>query len=203
MTEWVLEIIARGGYWGIALLMAVENVFPPIPSELIMGLGGINVARGAMAFWPVLIAGTLGSTAGNMVWYEIGRAWGVERLRPFIARWGRWLTLDWSDVEYIVAFFRKHGHHVVFWLRFSPFLRTMISLPAGMARMNRAKFAIFTMAGAAIWNTLLLGAGYYLGTNFKELERYTGPVAIATLVIVVAAYLYRVATWSPSGKDPD
>lgn len=196
MTAWILETIAAGGYWGIAFLMAIENVFPPIPSEVIMGLGGVNVAQGRMAFWPLLIAGTLGSTAGNYFWFHIGRAYGYERLKPFIDRWGRWLTLDWHDVEQIIAFFQRHGHWVVFAVRFSPFLRTMISLPAGLARMGRAKFILYTMPGTAIWNVILIGGGYYLGLNFQsELERFTGPVVIATGIGFVLLYIWRVSTW--------
>lgn len=199
MTQWILETIAAGGYWGIAFLMALENVLPPIPSEVIMGLGGINVAQGRMEFWPLLIAGTIGSTAGNYAWYHVGRTLGHDRLRPFIDRWGRWLTLDWDDVERMVRFFRSHGRWVVFGLRCSPFLRTMISLPAGMARMGRVQFLVYTFCGAALWNVVLIGAGYYLGANFAELEAYTGPVSIAVIVIVIAAYLWRVARWKPRG----
>lgn len=201
MTEWILDTIARGGYWGIAFLMAIENIFPPIPSELIMGLGGINVANGRMEFWPLLIAGSIGSTAGNYVWYQVGRSYGYERLKPFINRWGRWLTLEWEDVEQMIGFFRRHGHWVVFALRFSPLLRTMISLPAGLAHMGRVKFLIYTVAGTTIWNILLIGAGYYLGSRFDELERYTGPVAIGTAAIIIGVYLWRVTTWRPRERD--
>ena len=201
MTEWILDTIARGGYWGIAFLMAIENIFPPIPSELIMGLGGINVANGRMEFWPLLIAGSIGSTAGNYVWYQIGRSYGYERLKPFIDRWGRWLTLDWEDVEHMIGFFRRHGHWVVFALRFSPLLRTMISLPAGLAHMGRIRFLIYTIAGTTIWNIMLIGAGYYLGSRFDELERYTGPVAVGTAAIIIGVYLWRVATWRPRKRD--
>ena len=198
MTDWIIDVIAQGGYVGIALLMALENIFPPIPSEVIMGLSGIAIARGRLDFWPVLLSGTFGTVAGNFVWYEAGRAMGYARLRPFITRWGRWLTLDWPAVERLMAFFRRHGHHVVFWLRFSPFARTVISLPAGMARMGRLRFTLFTTAGAAIWNVILLGAGYHLGANYAELAQYTGPVAIGTAVIAALAYGWRVATWKPS-----
>ncbi len=201
MTEWILDTIARGGYWGIAFLMAIENIFPPIPSELIMGLGGINVANGQMGFWPLLFAGSVGSTAGNYVWYQIGRSYGYERLKPFIDRWGRWLTLDWEDVEDMIAFFRRHGHWVVFALRFSPLLRTMISLPAGLAHMGRVKFLIYTIAGSTIWNVLLIGAGYYLGSRFDELERFTGPLAVGTAAIIIGVYVWRVATWRPRKRD--
>ncbi len=198
MTAWILETIAAGGYWGIAFLMAIENIFPPIPSEVIMGLGGVNVAQGRMEFWPLLTAGTLGSTAGNYVWFHIGRAYGYERLKPFVDRWGRWLTMDWQDVEQVIAFFQRHGHWVVFAVRFSPFLRTMISLPAGLAHMGRAKFVLYTLPGSAIWNVLLIGGGYYLGTNFQaELERYTGPAVVITAIGFVAVYAWRVITWKP------
>lgn len=199
MTEWILDTIAAGGYIGIFFLMALENIFPPIPSELIMGLGGINVANGRMDFWPLLIAGSLGSTAGNYVWYMIGRSFGYHRLRPFVDRWGRWLTLEWEDVEQMNAFFRRHGHWVVFAVRFSPLLRTLISLPAGLAHMGRGKFLVYTLAGTTIWNIMLIGAGYYLGTNFDELERFTGPVALLTGLAMVAVYVWRVFTWKPRG----
>jgi membrane protein DedA with SNARE-associated domain len=198
MTAWILETIAAGGYWGIVFLMAIENIFPPIPSELIMGLGGVNVARGDMSFWPLLFAGTVGSTGGNYVWFLIGKRLGYERLKPIVDRWGRWLTLDWQDVERIIAFFQRHGHWVVFAVRFSPFFRSMISLPAGLAHMRHAKFLIYTAAGAAIWNILLISGGYYIGQNFhEELERYTGPAVIITVIGFVSAYLWRVIRWQP------
>lgn len=197
MTDWILETIAAGGYLGIFFLMALENIFPPIPSELIMGLGGINVANGRMEFWPLLVAGSLGSTLGNYSWYMVGRRLGYQRLRPFIDRFGRWLTLEWQDVEAMNAFFQRHGHWVIFALRFSPLLRTMISLPAGLAHMGRVKFLVYTLAGTTIWNILLIGAGYFLGSNFNQLERYTGPVAVASGAIILAVYVWRVFTWKP------
>jgi membrane protein DedA with SNARE-associated domain len=195
MTQWILDVISAGGYWGIVLLMALENIFPPIPSEIIMGLGGINVAHGRMTFWPLLIAGTIGSTLGNYAWYMVGARLGHERLRPFITRHGRWLTMDWADVERMIAFFQRHGHWVVFALRFSPLMRTMISLPAGMARMHRGQFILYTALGTTIWNIILIGAGYYLGRNFAQIERYTGPITIATIAIILIVYLWRVMRW--------
>lgn len=199
MNDWITDLIEGGGYWGIAFLMVIENVFPPIPSEVIMGLGGIAVARGRMEFWPLMLAGTVGSTLGNYCWYLAGRTLGYERLQPFVNRFGRWLTMEWEDVEAIVGFFRRHGQWVVFAVRFAPFMRTMISLPAGLTRMGHGRFLLFTFAGAAIWNAILAGAGYYLGRNFGEIEKYTGPVATGTLAIVALAYVWRVITWKPRG----
>ena len=96
MDTLILDIIARGGYLGIFFLMALENIIPPVPSEMIMGIGGLLVQRGDMAFWPLLLIATAGTTAGNYFWYWLGHRYGYERLEPFVARWGRWLTLDWQ-----------------------------------------------------------------------------------------------------------
>ena len=197
VTDFILDAIARAGYLGIFLLMALENVVPPIPSEVIMGLGGMAVARGDMALVPLIAIGTLGTTVGNYFWYWIGRHVGYERFRPFVERHGRWLTLDWDDVERIHRFFVKRGHWVIFAFRFMPALRTIISLPAGMARMPLWKFLLWTFAGSAIWNSMLAGAGLLLGSRFEVLQQYIGPVAIATTVVMVLAYAYRVVTWRP------
>lgn len=200
MNDWIFHLIEGGGYWGIAFLMVVENVFPPIPSELIMGIGGISVARGRMEFVPLMVAGTIGSTLGNYAWYLLGRALGYERLKPFVDRFGRWLTMDWHDVARLVVFFQKHGQWVVFVLRFSPIMRTMISLPAGLARMGHVKFLAFTLAGAAVWNAVLVWAGYHLGRNFADIDRYTGPVATASIALIAVIYLYRLLTWQSRGE---
>ncbi len=164
-----------------------------------MGLGGIAVARGNMTLMPLIAAGTAGTVAGNYFWYALGRRLGYEGLKPFVDRHGRLLTLEWRDVERIQHFFRKHGGAVVFVFRFLPTFRTIISLPAGMARMPHWRFVLSTAAGSAIWNTILAGAGLYFGSNFRELERYVGPVAIAIFVLIGLGYLYRVATWRPRG----
>lgn len=197
MNDWIIHLVEGGGYWGIAFLMVLENVFPPIPSELIMGLGGIAVAHGRMEVLPLMVAGTLGSTAGNWCWFQLGRVLGYERLRPFVERFGRWLTLDWDGVARLVGFFQHHGQWVVFAMRFSPFMRTMISLPAGLARMSHAKFLGFTLAGTAVWNAVLVWAGWHLGQNYGRVEDYTGPVALACFVVMGAWYAWRVVTWKP------
>jgi membrane protein DedA with SNARE-associated domain len=197
MDEWIIDLITQGGYWGIGLLMAIENIFPPIPSELIMGIGGIAVARGEMEFTPLLIAGTIGSTLGNYVWFLIGDRYGYRRLEPFVTRWGRWLTMEWRDIERASAFFRNHGQWIVFALRFSPFLRTMISLPAGLSHMSHWKFLLFTFAGAAVWNTLLILGGHWLADYFEESKGVIGWIVGATIVIAVGAYVWRVVTWKP------
>lgn len=195
MHEWIIRLIEQGGYWGIALLMFLENIFPPIPSEVIMGLGGVGVARGTFSFWPLLIVGTIGSTLGNYVWFLAGDRWGYRKLEPIVVRWGRWLTLEWTDVERGIAFFRRHGQWVVFALRFSPLLRTIVSLPAGLAHMGHARFLLFTFAGAAIWNAALIAGGQWLATQ----QGLIAPVVTGFMALAVVAYLWRVITWKRRG----
>ncbi|GAA0670784.1 membrane protein DedA with SNARE-associated domain [Sphingomonas insulae] len=197
MTEFILNGIAWGGYVGIFLLMALENVIPPIPSEVIMGLGGMAVARGDMAIVPLVLWGTAGTTAGNYFWYYLGRHIGYERFRPFIGRHGRWLTMEWQDVENLHTFFVRHGGWVVFVFRFMPTFRTVISLPAGITCMPLWRFLVWTFAGSLIWNSILAAAGVYLGSRFQELDRYVGPIAIAITALIVIGYIWRVITWRP------
>ena len=198
MDEWMIRLIEQGGYWGIGFLMAIENVFPPIPSEVIMGLGGIAVARGSMSFWPLLAVGTLGSTLGNYVWFLIGDRLGYQRLHPFVQRWGRWLTMEWRDVERAAAFFRRHGQWIVFALRFSPFLRTMISLPAGLTHMKHWKFLVFTFAGAAVWNALLIQGGKWAAGYLAEMQGVLFWGTAGILALAAAGYIWRVLHWRPS-----
>lgn len=198
--EWIYEIIRQGGYLGIMFLMALENIIPPIPSEVIMGLGGIAVARGDMQFWPLLLWGTLGSALGNYVLFLIADRLGYERLRPFIDRWGRWLTLEWHDVEVAGRFLRRHGHWVVFVFRFMPMFRSVISIPAGLAHMGHAKFFAFTFFGAAIWNVLLIIGGKWLAHTLAEAEQWLGWATLAVAVVTVVFYVWRVLRWKPRSE---
>jgi membrane protein DedA with SNARE-associated domain len=199
VTDFILNLIVQGGYAGIFFLMVLENVFPPIPSEVIMGLGGIAVARGELSFGPLIAWGTLGTTLGNYFWYWIGWRTGYRRFQPFVEKHGRWLTLDWHEVEKLHRFFMRHGHWVIFAFRFMPTGRTIISLPAGMACMPHLKFFAWTFVGSAIWNSVLAGAGLFLGRNFEQLQDYVGPFAAATMAVMILWYIHRVITWRPRG----
>ena len=197
MNDFVLTLVAKGGYWGVALLMALENVFPPIPSELIMGLAGIESGKGNMNLWMVLLAGTVGSVAGNYVWYWVGRKVGLERLDHFVDRWGRWLTLDRAEVEKFNRLFHRHGASTIFFARMVPTIRTLVSLPAGIFRMSRRKFLLWTFAGAGVWNLVFAGIGFQLGARVKEIDAWTGPISTGVIVIIVVVYLLRVIVWRP------
>lgn len=197
MTDFIIDLISRAGYFGIFLLMALENIIPPIPSEVIMGLGGMAVARGNMDLGWLIFWATLGTTAGNVFWYEIGRRLGITRFKPLVDRHSRWMTMEWEDVEHLNRFFQKYGHWVIFVFRFLPTFRTLVSLPAGMACMPMWKFLLFTFSGSVIWNAMLAGAGLYLGLRMEWLERFVGPAVVGLIVIMLLAYGYRVATWKP------
>ncbi|PZQ53977.1 MAG: DedA family protein [Novosphingobium pentaromativorans] len=204
MDEWVISLIEGGGYWGILLLMALENIVPPIPSELIMGVAGIAMAHGRMDFAPVLLAGTLGSTLGNYVLFLMADRLGYERLKPFVDRWGRWLTMEWRDIERAGQFFRRHGRWVVFVMRFMPMFRSIVSVPAGLAHMRHLTFLSYTAAGAAIWNTILIMAGSWLGRRFSEAETWIGWATVVFAVVAAVWYFWRVFTWQPSqGQTED
>ena len=197
MDQLIIEAIRQGGYVGIFFLMVLENVIPPVPSEVIMGIGGLLVERGDMQFWPLLIIGTIGTTLGNYAWYWVGDTWGYERLEPFVDKWGRWLTVDWEAIVHAQLFFVKHGHWVVFALRFSPFLRTIISLPAGLAHMPKGRFLAYTFAGSAIWNAALIKGGEFLGGYLQDSQHVIAIGIIGMVALGIALYLWRVLTWSP------
>lgn len=201
MSDFIINLVAQGGYWGVALLMALENVFPPIPSELIMGLAGIEAGKGHVNLWLVILAGTIGSVAGNYFWYAIGRAFGHKRLDHFVARWGRWFTLDRREIDRFNGLFQRHGAWTIFFARMLPTVRTLISLPAGIFAMSRTRFLVWTFAGAGVWNIVFAGIGFQLGSRVEEIDRYTGPISTGVIGLIVVAYVVRVIFWRPEKGD--
>jgi len=188
------------GYLGIFLLMVLENIIPPVPSEVIMGVAGIAAGQGKMDFTLLVLTGTLGCIVGNLFWYEIGVRFGYKRLQPIVDRWGRWLTMDWEDVEKLRGFFDRWGGITVFVFRFMPIGRTVISIPAGLLHMPRWRFIAYTTGGSLVWNALLVSVGYWLGTSFETVDHWIAPGVTAIVVAVVALYLWRVLTWKPRAE---
>jgi membrane protein DedA with SNARE-associated domain len=201
MFDWMTDLVARTGYAGIALLMLAENVFPPIPSELIMPLAGFTAARGELSIVGVVASGTLGSLTGALVWYEIGRRVGVERLRRLAARHGRWLTMAPEDLDRAVGWFRRHAGVAVLVGRLIPAVRTLISVPAGVAAMRLPVFLAWTTIGTALWTALLAGAGYLLEAGYAQVSVWLNPASSLIVAAIVLAYLYRVATFRPAAAD--
>lgn len=197
MFEWVVSVIEGWGYPGVFLLMLAENLFPPIPSEVIMPLAGFLVGQGKLNLGLTILAGTAGSVIGTSFWYFVGRAFGAERLKRWAARWGRVLTMSPGDIDGAVGWFENHGGAAVFFGRMLPAIRTLISVPAGIARMNFGRFLLLTTIGSQIWTVLLTVAGLILQDRFDQVAHVIDPISKVIVLAVVAIYLYRVVTWKP------
>lgn len=197
MFEWVLSVIEGWGYPGVFFLMLAENVFPPIPSEVIMPLAGYLAAAGQLSFWPTVLVGALGSVLGTSLWYLVGAWIGAARLKRWAARHGRWLTLAPSDIDRAQLWFDRHGGLAVLIGRMIPAVRTLISVPAGIARMPWWRFLAFTLAGSLMWTLVLTAAGMLLEANYHRVADVIDPLSTLVVVVVVAVYLYRVVTWKP------
>lgn len=196
MTDFIISSIESAGYLGIALLMLAENIFPPIPSELIVPFAGYVAARGDLWFPGVVAAATLGSVVGALPWYFLG-VWANEaRIMRIAARYGRVLTVRPSDVEKASAWFRRFGPAAVFLGRMIPTVRTLISVPAGVVRMRLPLFLLLTTLGSAIWVALLASAGVLLEAHYDRVGQFVGPVAKAIVVFIVVSYLYRLVTFN-------
>ena len=198
MTDLVFRLIEWGGYFGVALLMFLETVFPPIPSEVIMPLAGVIASRGEMSLPIVILCGTAGAMLGNIVWFGVARWIGYERFEPLIRRFGRWLTLDWNEVERVHKLFDNHGNAIVFVGRMLPTVRSLVSIPAGLLKMRFVPFVIWSTLGSLIWTSGLAIAGWLLGQQFDQVETVLGPLSLAVIGGVVIWYVYRVITWRPA-----
>jgi membrane protein DedA with SNARE-associated domain len=189
------RIIGSAGYPGIALLMLLENVLPPLPSELIMPMAGFVAASGELSLVGVILAGTLGSVAGALPWFYLGKVLGRERLRRWAAKHGRWLTLTAEDLDRVDAWFRQHCGKAVFFGRLVPAVRTLISVPAGLFDMGLPRFLLFTALGSGLWSTALAWAGYSLRDGYAQVEHWLNPMTNVVVGAIVLVYLYRVVTW--------
>ena len=197
MDDWIIHLVEWGNYWGVALLMLLETVFPPVPSEVIMTVAGVSAARGNMNLGGAIAAGTAGAMLGNWMWYWLAIKFGERRMRSFIDSYSRLLTLDWAEIERGHALFRKHGAIIVLIARMLPTLRSLISIPAGLFGMSLGRFLVFSTIGTAGWSSALAGAGYFLGSQFKDVEKWLGPLSTVVIVGIVAAYVWRLVRWKP------
>lgn len=195
MSEFIIHTIETTGYLGIALLMLLENIFPPIPSEIIVPFAGYVAARGDLWFPGVIAAATLGSVVGALPWYALGLWFSEARLRRMADRFGRWLAITAADVETASYWFRRYRAAAVFFGRMVPTVRTLISLPAGTVRMRMPLFLLLTAAGSALWVTLLASAGLLLEAHYQEVGHFVEPVTKLVVIGVVLAYLYRLVTF--------
>lgn len=178
------------GYIGIALLIAIENIFPPIPSEIILTFGGFMTTQSNMNIWLVSLSATIGSVAGAIILYGIGRLVSPKRLTLFLDKWGHILRIKKKDLQKAENWFIRHGNPTVFLCRFIPIVRSLISIPAGMAHMKIGKFLLCTILGTALWNTILIYLGAWAGENWQRILTYLNTYSYIAGSILAAAGVY-------------
>lgn len=197
METWITSIMADFGYIGIFVLIMVENLFPPIPSEIILTFGGFMTTVSSLNVVMVIIVATLGSVVGAILLYKVASYFGKERLTKIVLKYGRILRLKESDIERAESFFLKYGSWAVFLCRMIPLIRSLISIPAGMTKMKMSRFLVLTTAGSLLWNTVLIGLGAMLGESWNEIVIFMDSFStiiysvIAILVVVGLGFFFR------------
>jgi len=180
------------GYLGIGLLMFLENLFPPIPSELIMPLAGFTASKGDMQLSLAIAAGTIGTVLGALPWYYAGKLLSEERLRDLADKYGKWIAVSGADIDKANRWFTRHGNKAVFLCRLVPGVRTLISLPAGINNMPLIPFLAYSTGGTILWVSFLTLAGYKLAENYERVDEYLAPVSKIVVVIVVIGFILWV-----------
>jgi len=183
-----VDIIAAGGYWGVFVLMMLESMVAPVPSEAVMPFAGYLVATGNFNMTPVVISSGLGSIVGSLISYYVGFKGG----KPVILRFGKYLLLDVHHLELTERFFARYGDKTIFICRFIPVVRHLVSIPAGIGRMNLTRFSIYTIVGATIWNAILAYAGMWLGEQWSVIHHYSRYLDILVVILGIAVVVYFV-----------
>lgn len=192
IVDWAVGTMDSFGALGVFLLIFLENLFPPIPSEVILPLAGVTAAGPSQSYWAMLLASIAGSLAGAWALYGLGRLLGPQRLRRIVIRLP---LLHVEDYDKSVAFMDRHGHKAIFFGRMVPGVRSLISIPAGLYAMPIATFSLLTAAGSAIWNTIFLTIGFYMGSNWTVIEPYTdifSNVVYAIIALLIVAFVVRL-----------
>jgi membrane protein DedA with SNARE-associated domain len=204
VSEWIIGVIERTGYLGVALLMMLENVFPPIPSELVLPFAGYVAASGGLDPVGVLLSAVAGSLLGALPWYWAGRKLGHGGLQRFARKHGRLLTLAPEDIDRAQHWFKRHGPASVAFGRLVPAVRSVISMPAGVGRMPVVSFLLWSLVGTLGWSTLLLGVGFVLQSRYEEVKDLVEWVTRGVVAFMIGAYLWRVWRFgkerAPSGQ---
>ena len=202
LAEWSVDLMEHLGGVGAAVIVGLDNLFPPIPSELVLPLAGFSASKGVFSLPAALFWTTLGSVAGAVIVYYAGMLLGRDRTRRLVARIPLVNVTDFDKTE---AWFTRHGTKAVFLGRMVPLFRSFISLPAGVERMNLPKFLALTTAGSLIWNTLFVGAGYLLGENWHRVEAYAGifqKLVLATVAVALIVFTAKRLRQRSKG-DPE
>lgn len=195
MENWLTDIINEFGYWGIMFLIALENIFPPIPSEVILTFGGFATTTSNLSILGVVVASTVGSVAGAIVLYVIGLQLDVERLEKIVDRWGHILRITKKDIHRTDAWFDKYGPWTVFLCRFVPLIRSLISIPAGMSNMNFGLFLLFTTLGTLIWNVVLIYLGASVGSSWDTIVEYMDLYSKFVYILLIVFFIALVVVY--------
>jgi membrane protein DedA with SNARE-associated domain len=190
IATYATQIIANVGYPGVFILMTMESMVFPVPSEAVMPFAGFLIVERTFTFWQVILVSTLGSISGSLISYCAGYYGGM----PFVRKFGKYLLLDIEDLELTEKFFNKRGDLTIFICRFIPVVRHLISIPAGVGKMNVVTFSLFTILGAGLWNAFLTYCGYVLKNNWTEVMQYSHIIDIAVVLLLlglVGLYVYR------------
>ncbi len=189
MKTWITDIMEQFGYAGIFLMLALENIFPPIPSEVILPFGGFMTTTSGLTIPGVLIASTAGSLLGAVILYWIGRLLDVSRMERIVDRYGKWIRIKKSDIRKADAWFDKYGYWTVLFCRMVPLVRSLISIPAGMSGMKFGLFMLFTAIGTLGWNTLLILLGAALGESWEDIGGYIDTYSSVVYVLLAGGIL--------------
>lgn len=195
MDLWIQEFIEQFGYWGVFILIALENIFPPIPSEVILTFGGYMTSQTNLTVQGVIAASTIGSVFGAVILYRLGAVLNVNKLEVVVERYGRFLRLTKEDLYRADVWFDKYGIWTVLFCRFIPLIRSLISIPAGMARMNFWLFISFTTLGTILWNTLLINLGARVGENWEvigeRMDQYSNYIYLLLAILLIVFIGWR------------
>lgn len=194
LVDWATSVVETLGYGGVAFLVALENLFPPIPSEVVLPLAGFVAAGGDASLVGMIVAATIGSIVGAFILYGIAAAIGPVRLRALVIRYGKWFSLDEADLDKTEEWFDRRANLAVLLCRCVPLMRSVISIPAGFRRMPMAPFTFFTLVGSTVWNVMLVGAGYLLGEQWYRVDaplEVFQKAVLAAIAVAVAWFVWR------------
>jgi membrane protein DedA with SNARE-associated domain len=192
MAEAVINFISQHGYWGAFLLMFAENVFPPIPSEVVLPFIGHSVAKGEMNFTLALLVASIGSFLGTLFWFALGWFAPAAKLEKFFRKYGGYVAISGKDFHKATGFFVKYEVPAVFFGRMIPGVRSVISIPAGSVRMSFKKFVFYSLGGLIIWNTMLMSFGYFALNDYTVVEKYMQPIGDAIIYLFILVYVVQV-----------
>lgn len=200
MENWIIEFMEKFGYFGVFLMIALENIFPPIPSEVVLTFGGFMTTKSDLTVFGVVVAATLGAVVGAVILYLIGLLLNVNQLEKIIDRWGHILKIKKEDIHKADRWFERYGVWTVFFCRMVPIVRSLISVPAGMARMNMVIFLVFTTIGTLIWNTILVSLGAAFGEAWTTVLDYMSVYSNVFYVIFAVLFVLVIAWYVKKRK---